>query len=118
MPAGPVVTTCDTYRPFGDVAPYLTAVACTLYDQFFCGRGSGLSGVLVWTHYMDVPDTTDILDGILRIPGSDSLLYNDGDGVVIPSGGTTTFMVIWVAQYTDTLTSITYKRVYMLRDHV
>jgi hypothetical protein len=117
MPAIGVTTTCDTYRPFGDVSPFLSGVDCVLYDQFQCGRGSGLSGVLVYTHFMDVAVTTDILDGILRIPGSDSLLYGDGDGVVIPSGGTTTYMVIWVAEYTDSVSMTSFKRIYMLRDH-
>jgi hypothetical protein len=118
MGVGPVVTNCDTYRPFGDVSPYIAGLDCNLYDQLFCGRNSGLSGVMLWTHYMDVASSTDILDGFVRIPGSDILSYGDGDGVVIPSGGTTTYMVIWVAEYTDTVTSVTYKRVYLLRDHV
>ena len=115
LPSSFTPTTCDIYRPYGAGSPTYSSIPCRLVPDFARGRGSGLAGILVWTHFIDLDDGTDILDGNVRIPGSDSLSYSDGDEVRIPSGFTTRFMVVWVERR-NLGTSQAYKRAYLMRD--
>jgi hypothetical protein len=115
IPTTLLTTTCDIYRPFGAGSPTHTAVPCRLVPDLPRGRGSGLAGVLAWSHYIDLQDTADILDGCSRPAGSDSELFNDGDEVRIPSGASTRYVVVWVE--TRLLgTANAYKRAYLLRN--
>ena len=110
-----VTTTCSITRPFGGALLY-SGIACVVYDDVGCGRGSGLSGILLWSHYMDVAYTVDVIDGCTRFGGSDGLVYSDGDQINLPSGGTWKGVVVFVSEWVDDATSTKYKRVYMLRD--
>jgi hypothetical protein len=115
IPASLLTTTCDVYRPFGAGSPSATGLACRLVADLSRGRGSGLAGVLMWTHYLDLDPAADVLDGCTRSAGSDALLYADGDEVRVPSGGATRYAVVWVEKRCVG-TPQEYKRVYLLRD--
>jgi hypothetical protein len=115
LPSSVYTTTCDIYRPFGAGSPTATAVPCKLVGDLSRGRGSGLSSVLSWTHYIDVDDGLDIRDGCIRSPGSDAVTYYEGDEIRIPTGATTKYVVVWV-ETRNFGTSRAYKRVYLLRD--
>jgi hypothetical protein len=115
IPSSLLTTTCDILRPFGAGAPTYSAVPCRLVADLPRGRGSGLAGLLAWSHYIELDPSADIRDGCTRSPGSDAALFADGDEVRIPSGASTRFVVVWVE--TRCLgTAQAYKRAYLLRD--
>ena len=109
----------DVIRPFGGGVAYYAADTGILTPDFACGRGSGLSGVLVWTHYLDTNATFVIVDGVNRIPGSDSLSYSEGDEIDITHGAAygspdtrlSKYVVIWSEHIGDGL-----DRLYLMRD--
>ncbi|MCE9531642.1 MAG: hypothetical protein K8T89_11050 [Planctomycetes bacterium] len=115
IPANLLTTTCEIRRPFGAGSPTTSGIACKLATDMPRGRGSGLAGLLTWTHYIDLDDTVDIRDGCSRFLGANVVTYADGDEVRIPSGGTTRFVVVWV-ETRNLGTSQSFKRVYLLRD--
>lgn len=115
LPSSLLSTTCDIYRPFGAGLPTYSAVPCRLVADLPRGRGSGLAGLLAWTHYIDLDTTVDIRDGCSRPAGSDAPMFADGDEVRIPSSASTRYVVVWVETRCHGTTQA-YKRAYLLRD--
>jgi hypothetical protein len=110
-----LTTTFDSFRPFGASTPHLSNQACRLANDMPCGRGSGLSGILMWTHVMDVQPGTDVLDGCGREAGGDFVLYADGDGIRSPHLSGSIYAVVWTAIINQG-TADEFLRVYLLRD--
>ena len=110
-----VSVTFDIYHPYTAGAATYTGVSGTLTPDLPCGRGSGLAGELAWSHYLDVASSVDILDAVTRSAGSNSVVYADGDKVVVTGGAsgvrTSTYVVIFV-DYDGS----SGKRAYLLRD--
>lgn len=115
IPSSLLPTTCDIYRPFGAGSPTTSSVPCKHVPDLARGRGSGLAGVLSWTHYIDVNDTIDIRDGCTRTLGANAINYADGDQVRIPSGSSTKYVVVWV-EMKNLGTAQAFKRAYLMRD--
>jgi hypothetical protein len=83
-------TTCDVYRPFGDATPLATGIACRLVPHL------RTTGSPMWTHYVDLPDGTDVRDGCSRRTGSTDIDFADGDEVRV---GATRYAVVWVERH-------------------
>lgn len=116
IPSELLTTSLDSFRPFGSASPVLVGTPCRLIPDVSCGRGSGLSGVLAWSHYADMQPETDILDGLTRSLGANNLLYADGDEVVIPSGTPTARYVVVMVSIVNQGSPDEFKRVFLLRD--
>ena len=114
IPASLLPTTCDIYRPFGAGSPLATAVPCRLVPTLERGRNSGLSGVLMFTHYIELDEAADIEDGCTRTATANAISYADGDEVRIPSGGSTKYVVVWV-ETKQLGTAMAFKRAYLMR---
>lgn len=110
-----ITTTYDLYRPFGAGIPTYTNQPCIIYNDFPCGCAGPTTKQLAWSHYMDVPVTADVQDGVTRGGASTSFLYNDGDEIR-PSGGPCKLCVVFVTEYYDDTAAAKMKRVYMIRD--
>jgi hypothetical protein len=115
IPARLLTTTCDIYRPFGSGVLVASAVACRLAPTLARGRGStaGLN-YLIWSHQLDVDDTTDIRDGCTRMTGQNAFQYSDGDEVRIPDSSSSIYVVVWV-EMLNRGTALQFKRAYLLR---
>lgn len=104
----PFTTTCDVYRPFGDATPTATGVPCRLVPEL-----QTLAG-LQWTHYIDLPDGTDVRDGCTRSEGLNAIAFADGDEVRI---GGTRYAVVWVEGHNRD-TAQPFRRAYLFRHEV
>jgi len=114
LPASFLTTTCDIFKPFGAGSPSATAVPCRLVGDLYRGRGMSPPNTVAWTHFIDVQDSVDIVDGCTRTIPLNTINYADGDEVRIPTGGTARYVVVWVE--TRLLgTANAYKRVYLMR---
>jgi hypothetical protein len=112
LPTGLLTTTCDIYRPFGDVSPTYTDIPCRLSAAPMAGtRPDGLT----WSHTLDVQPGTDIRDGASRTSAKAAIAFADGDEVRVPSGGATRFVVVWV-EVIARGTPQQFLRAYLLRD--
>lgn len=115
IPAMP--STMQIYRPFG--GPLAGSGPCRIVPSLWGGRGALATGnYLMWTHRMDIPAGYDVRDGCGRTLGLDHIVYGDGDGIRVTTGGVVSdFVVVWVEQrYPNT--PFFYQRVYLLRDTV
>lgn len=110
-----LTTTCSIFRPFGNSTPLETDVACRLIPDVPCGRGSGLSGALAWTHYMDCQPDTDVIDQLTRSIGSNALNYADGDEVQIPSSSPEGSFVVVMVTRVNAGSAEEFTRVFMMR---
>jgi len=115
IPLSLLPTTCEIRRPFGAGSALAANIPCRLVPDMPRGRGSGLAGLLAWTHTIDLQESVDILDGCTRFAGANLVTYADGDEVRIPSGGSTKYVVAWV-ETRNLGTGQVFKRVYLLRD--
>jgi hypothetical protein len=114
IPDALLPTTCDIYRPFGGPTPIATGVKCKLVAELERGRGSGLAGNLMWSHYIDLNESVDIQDGCSRTGGANAITYADGDEVRVPAGGGTVFVVVWI-ETRQLGAPQAFKRAYLLR---
>ena len=114
IPASLLTTTCDIYRPFGAAFPTEEGVPCRLVADLYRGRGTSPLNTVAWTHYLDVQDTVELLDGCNRTEPLNTLNYNDGDEVRVPTGGSARYVVVWV-EVRNTGTANQYKRAYLMR---
>jgi hypothetical protein len=109
-------TTCDLFRPFGSPTAAQTGIPCRLVADMRSGRGTGAaSATMIWSHYIDVDDSTDIRDGCFRIAGVDAFTYSEGDEVRIPDSSGTRYVVVWV-EMRNVGTAKQFKRAYLMRD--
>ncbi len=114
IPASLLTTTCDIYKPFGAATPTTANVPCRLVADLYRGRGTSPNNTVAWTHFVDVQDTVDIDDACDRTAALNTINYNDGDELRIPSGGSARYVVVWV-EMRNTGTANQYKRVYLMR---
>jgi hypothetical protein len=111
LPSNQLTTTCDIYRPFGAASPTTTGIACRLVPDLARGQ----SGLLTWTHYLDLDDSVDVRDGCTRLLGGDAVSFFDGDEVRVPNASGSRYVVVWV-EVLNRGTPRQFKRVYLLRD--
>jgi hypothetical protein len=114
IPSELLPTTCDVYRPFGAGAPTYTNVPCRLVGDFARGRQAAV-GAPEWTHYIELAHDADVRDGCTRLGGVAAIAYADGDEIRVPSGATTSYVVVWVEKV-DSGTPREFKRAYLLRN--
>ena len=106
-------STCDVYSPFGAAAPNATNVPCQFVSDFPTGNRILPSSTPAWTHYIDVAEAVVIIDGCNRTEPLNTINYNDGDEVRIPTGGAARYVVVWVTMCDTEGTTV--KRVYLMR---
>lgn len=116
IPAELLTTTISTYRPFGSASPVLTNTPCRLIPDLPCGRGSGIAGNLLWSHYLDVQPGTDIVSGCSRAPASLGWVYADGDEVRTPATSPTDKLVVVWTEVRNQGTPDEFLRVYCAWD--
>jgi len=106
-------STYDSYRPFASGIPVVVNQPCQFVEDLFRGRGTSPNNTVAWTHYIDVAEADDVIDGMTRTAMVNTLNYFDGDEVRIPSGGSTIYVVVWVTLCDSEGTTV--KRVYLMR---
>jgi hypothetical protein len=104
-------TTCEVRRPFGNADAVATDVPCRLVPDLACGQHGG---GLAWTHYVDLPDDTHVRDGCTRTDRTDSVTFDDGDELRIPSGSEVRYVVVWVETH-NLGGPMTFRRAYLIR---
>lgn len=107
------ITSADVYRlnpPVG--SPAEVGVVISLSGTYACGAYQDTPLLRPWTHTAEFPIDTDVRDSY---PGqAGAWLLGNADTVVIPSGGTTHYVVIFVEEYVNPVGDQV-KRVYLDR---
>lgn len=106
-------STFDLYKPFGAANPTATNISCQFVEDLLNGRGTSPNNTVAWTHYIDFATSVNVQDGCDRTAALNTINYNDGDEVRIPTGGAARYVVVWVTLCDKEGTVV--KRAYLMR---